>query len=191
MGVEMKIKKALLLNLSVSLMVLASGCLTFRSQRVDINFSDDFLSGSIQVTYTGLGSTESDLEKQREDFEQLRKAVEENDFLLDAMEDGIYVQSIELNKEGDGLTGSYSGIFRALKMDGQQLLVQGAERMLVVGKEKGCTIRSNGKITEDEENFTLIWPKIEHNIWYELSCDRHEPVHSLVAYFDAWKQTDN
>jgi len=187
----MKSVKRIFTLISLAVLTGITGCLTFQKMRVEIHFEDNYRQGEIKVTYTGIGTSESDKDRQMSDFEDLREAVEENNFYLDALEDGIYVKEIQLKKADDQIVGEYTGIFRNLRIEGKQFQVNENDCTLEIAKEEGYKIRSNGEVTEDADKFTIVWPKSERSIWYEITCSPDQPVYSLLPYFDSWQEGKN
>jgi hypothetical protein len=187
----MKPAKRIFTLISVAILAGITGCLTFQKMRVEIHFKRDYQQGEITVTYTGIGTSESDKDRQMSDFEDLREAVEEDNFYLDALEDGIYVKEIQLKKVDGQIVGNYTGIFRNLRIDGKQLLVNENDCSLEIAKEEGYKIRSNGKVTEEADKFTVVWPKSDSSMWYEITCSPDQPVYSLLPYFDSWQKGKN
>ncbi len=184
----MLLKKLLIYTIVIITSISWIACLTYKTVRVDIVFNQNFDEGQITVTYVDINSSEADPEKQMNDFEDLRGLVEDNVLYLDAIEDGIYVKDINLEKQDNRLIGTYTGIFRNLKIDGKQLIVKNEERSLVVEKEKGDRIKTNAEVLESEEMFLLVWPRAEQKIWYEVTRNYDSPVYPLLTYYDQWQQ---
>ena len=180
-------------KLSITAMLLIAffcwqGCLTYERMRVEIIFAEDFSEGRITITYTNISSGESDHEGQQKDFEELLRIVEGNVLYLDALDQGIYVQEINLRKEEDRLVGSYSGIFRNLKLDDVKMKIRDGERSVVIKKESGERLITNARILETDETYELVWPKSEREIWFEIIPSGDEPVYSLVPFYDEWQR---
>ena len=79
--------------------------------------NENFTMGTVKVTYTNLRDSEADKDKQKKGFLDLVEMLEEDEFLLDNIDDGVYVRNRYLYEENDQLIGSYSGIFKSLKID--------------------------------------------------------------------------
>ena len=184
----MKSLNRIIIVISLAILTGVIGCLTFQKMRVEIQFNDNYRQGDIKVIYTGIETSESDKDRQMSDFEDLREAVEEDNFYLDALEDGIYVKEIQLKKVNHKLVGEYTGIFRNLRIEGKPLQVNENDCSLEIAKEEGYKIKSNGKVTEDKHKFTIVWPKSDGHLWYEITCTPDQPVYSLLPYFDSWQQ---
>jgi len=177
--------------LSVHFLIVSliwTGCLTYERMRVEIFYNEDFSEGQITISFFNINSSEQGQEGQVKDFDELRQMVEGNDLYFDGLKQGIYVQEIKLWKENSKLNGSYSGIFRQLNMEDQEMKIQNNERLIGIKKENGDRINTNARVIENEQTFELIWPKSERRIWYEIIRLIDQPVYSLIPLYDKWQK---
>jgi hypothetical protein len=101
----------------VILIFTVSSCLTYRIAEYTIEFAEDFNGGTITVKYTDIRSAEEEEEKQKEDFEELIRMYRDDKFLLDQVDEGVYVKDRQLYEQNGSLHAIYSGIFQKLKID--------------------------------------------------------------------------
>lgn len=167
---------------------IGTGCLTYERMRIEIFYNEDLSEGQITISFFDVNSSEQGQEGREKDFDELRQMVDGNDLYFDGLKQGIYVQEIKLWKENRKLNGSYSGIFRQLNMDDQDMKIQNNERLIIIKKESGDRINTNARVIEDEQTFELIWPTSERRIWYEIIRSIDQPVYSLVPLYDKWQK---
>ncbi|MEE9118392.1 MAG: hypothetical protein V3U02_07345, partial [Calditrichia bacterium] len=104
--------KTLLFIFLFLIVIFVNSCLTYHMVEYTIEFADKFDSGKITVTYTDIRSSETEEEKQKADFDELIQLYQEDKFLLDQVEEGVYVQERQLYEKDGAIIGSYSGIFQ-------------------------------------------------------------------------------
>jgi len=171
----------------VPLAFLLNGCLTYKSIEYRISFNERFDQGTVTVHYKDISSSEEEVKKRESDFNDLIELLFEEEFLLDNVEEGIYVKDRKLWEENGKLHATFSGIFSELKVDGEALKVQNEERVLFL-KNEGTKIESDGKVFESEKNIVIVWPKDQREISWKLIEDDVESTHSLLDFYNKWKE---
>ena len=76
-----------------------NSCLTYHVVDYTIEYADDFNSGTFSVTYTDIRSSEKAPEKQEKDFDELIELYKSDMFLLDQVDEGIYVKERKVNAD--------------------------------------------------------------------------------------------
>ncbi len=181
------LKYYLLVLSGLLVMLLLPGCIVYSSVTYEIEYNDDFTMGTIKVTYTNLMDSESDKEKQEKDFQELIDMLQGDEFLLDILEDGIYLKDRQLYEQDGKLIGSYSGLFKRLKIDSQEMISKENERVLIIDKNDGDTVSSNGKILETADSYILSWPKDIASLEFTIKSGLGDPTYSLLDYYHNWK----
>lgn len=173
----------------ISLVVIFfSSCLTYRSIEYAIDFTDNFNQGTVTVKLIDLGSSETVEEKQKKDFNELLEIYQDDIFLLDAANEGIYIKERKLYEEGGKLVGSYSGIFQKLEIDDNELKVRDGERYVLVDISPSEDIESNGKVYRSENNALLVWPEDQKYLTFKkINRDDKKVGYSLLDYYKNWK----
>jgi hypothetical protein len=167
--------------------IFFTGCLTYSTVKYEILFNDDFTAGTVRVTFMNIQSTEQDTSKQRKDFESLVEILFEDDFLLDNLEEGIYIKKRDLYVEDGSLNVTYSGIFRSSNLAAKDMHITENERILRFDKNDGDKATSNGKISETEDSFIFSWPKDLKNPEFVINR-KAEQSYSMIAFFEEWKK---
>ncbi len=166
---------------------LLPGCLIYSTVKYEIEYNENFTMGTVKVTYTNLRDSEADKDKQKKTFIDLVEMLEEDDFLLDNIDDGIYVRERYLYEENGQLIGSYSGIFKRLKIDSEELKTKENERILIIDKDEGDIVTANGKVLESEDSFIISWSKDVRKLEFTVKKSLGKPTYSLLDYYREWK----
>ena len=179
-------KKLLSLFILIILFLLQS-CLTYRSIEFRITFNDNFDRGIISMNYNDLQSTDEDLTKQEDDFNGLIELIFDDAFLLDNVDQGIYVKDRKLWEEDGVLKANFIGIFQKLKLDDDEFKIENEERMLILNNE-GDQYECNGKVLQTEKNVILVWPKDQKELyWKQIIAIGEEPTFSLIDFYNKWE----
>ena len=166
---------------------LISGCLTYSSVKYEIVFNEELTGGVVKVTFTDLKTTEEDTAKQRKDFLNLVELLFEDDFLLDNIEEGIYIKERDLFVDNEKLNVTYSGIFRSSKLAEKDMRTTENERILRFDKNEGDVASSNGKVVETKDSFIFSWPKDLKTPEFKINR-KMEKSFSMLDYYKAWKK---
>ena len=170
--------------------LLFQSCLTYRSIEYRIIYNDNFDQGTIIINYNDIQSTEEKSEKQEEDFNDLIELLFGDEFLLDNVDEGIYVQDRKLWKEDGILKANFNGIFKNIKLDDSELKIENEERMLIL-KNDGDIYECNGKVLQTEKNVIMVWPKDQKELYWKQIIDLDEdPTFPLIKYYEEWAQNN-
>jgi len=173
----------------IFLILTVSSCLTYRVAEYTIEFSETFNSGTITVKYSDVRSSEDKEEKRKKDFTELIELFEQDKFLLDQIEDGVYVKDRHLFEKNGQINAEYSGIFDNLKIDGNELKSKNEERILLLSTDDGEVIESNGKIYLSEHNILLVWPNDQKILTFKRTLKNYEErSYSFIDYYQNWKR---
>jgi hypothetical protein len=154
-----------------------------------LHFNDDLNSGSITVRYSNIQSSEKDTAKVREDFKELLKMVTGDNFLLDGIETGIYIQDRKIVEENGQLVAYEKGIFRNLQLEDEQATIQNDERILTFSNKDKEKIECNGKMIKLENNTILVWPKDQRDLYIKVTSAKEDSLSSLLPYYRQWKRS--
>ncbi|MCI0472468.1 MAG: hypothetical protein L0Y76_02680, partial [Ignavibacteria bacterium] len=133
-----------------------------------------------------LTSSDSTIEKQRSDFDGLVELIHSDEFLLDHVDNGIYVKERRLYEENGKINAFIKGIFKELKEEELKLRVDEEEIVLTCQKDDDVRIESDGKILETENNMIVTWPKTTNEIYFKFVPVNSEKKYSMIEYFREW-----
>lgn len=181
--------KALLFISLFLIVIFVNSCLTYHIVEYTIDFADNFDSGKIIVTYTDIRSSETEEEKQKADFDELIQLYQEDKFLLDQVEEGVYVQERKLYEKDGSIIGSYSGIIQKVMIDNSELKVRNDERYILLDISPAERIETNGKIFRSENNALLVWPKDQKHLTIKKTVQDYDKIgFSIIDYYHEWKK---
>ncbi len=176
---------------SIVLIITMSGCLTFRIIHYSIEFSDDFNIGKVTVAYTDIRSSEEDADKRSKEFKELIKLYKDEAFLLDQVEDGIYVKERQLFEKDGSLNAHFSGIFEKLKINENELKVKNNERFILLEISPEEKIETDGKSHRSDQNVLLVWPKDQKKIYFKIIQTVYdETTYPLIDEYRNWKRSN-
>jgi len=168
---------------------LLNGCLTYHVVEYTIDYADDFNSGKFSVTYSDIRSSEAEEEKQEKDFDELLDLYQGDMFLLDQVDEGIYVKERKLYEKDGKIFGSYSGIFQKVRIDDNEMNVRNDERYVLLDISPKEKIETNGKVYRSENNALLVWPNHQKHLTIKKIVQDYDNVgHSILDYYKSWKQ---
>lgn len=181
--------KKYLTFLLLGILFFLHSCLTYRSVEYHITLNENFDKGTISVNYNDILSSEKEITKQENDFKDLIDLLFGDDFLLDNVDEGIYVRDRKLWNDKGVLKANFTGIFKNIKFDDRELKVENGERMLIL-KNDGDTYACNGKLLQTEKNVIMVWPKDQRDLyWKQITKLEDEPTFPLISYYEKWKKT--
>ena len=181
--------KFLLITMIIFSAFVLNGCLTYSAVEYTIEYASDFNSGTFSVTYTDIRSSETEPEKQKSDFDELIELYEGDMFLLDQVDEGIYVKERKLFEKDGMLIGGYSGIFQKFKIDNNPMKVRNDERYILLEISPSEKIETNGKVYRSKNNALLVWPKDKYKLKIKKIVQDYDNIgYSIMEYYNNWKQ---
>ena len=181
-------KKLLMVPLVAAMALLVNGCLTYHVVEYTIDYADDFNSGFFSVVYTDIRSSETEEEEKKKDFNELIELYEGDMFLLDQVDEGVYVKERQLYEKDGKLIGSYSGIFQRIKIDDNEINTRNDERYILLDIGPDMEIETNGKVYRSEHNALLVWPVDKKKLKIKkIVKDYNNVGYSIIDYYKKWK----
>lgn len=197
--------KRLTFALLICMIFIFTSCLGYRGIMYRIFFNENFKSGSIVMTFEDIQSdndirledaTQLDSAKtakinreRASDFKSLLKMCQDDQELIDAMDQGIYLKKRYLYENNGKLFGRWEGIFSELKFDeGDSLKILKDEIYLTMEMESGAErIETDGQLVQEGKRFTITWPKSKRDIYWRLIMKEEDDATSLIDEYRAWR----
>ncbi len=181
-------KKIIFIPIIFAIIIL-NGCLTYHIVEYTIDYADDFNSGHFTVKYSDIRSSEKEVEKQKQDFDELIELYTGDNFLLDQVDEGIYVKDRKLYEKEGKLFGSYSGIFQKLEIDNNEMKTRNDERYILLDIGPDMEIETNGKVYRSEQNALFVWPIDKKKLKIKKTVKNYDNVgFSILKYYKEWNQ---
>ena len=172
--------------LILSLVLTSSSCLTYRTVEFVADFGDNFNNGEITVTYSDIRSSEKEPKKQLEDLNELFKIVQEDQFLLDHVDMGIYIKERHVYEKNGKFMGKFKGIFEKISLDDARLEVKGEERYILIDIDEDDIVETNGNLIKTKGKALLVWSKEQKIISYKITKTYDDPTYSITHLYRDW-----
>ena len=140
---------------SLSFALFFVGCLMCETTEYKITMNEDGKSGMIVTIMRNVQSGETDQTKQQKDFEQAIQSWKGDDYLLQRLHDGMYVQDRNLTIENNVLVWKEKGIFSDLADIFKHELKNDTLRFVIKGDQK--IISTNGVIHPAKDSTVVFW----------------------------------
>jgi hypothetical protein len=136
--------------------IALGGCLTFEraSWRMTVDRQD---LATYEFTFVNIRSDDSTAAGQTRDFEELIAVWRNDDYLVDAIEQGRYVKSRALAVENGMLVGRETGVRRMTPIMDVPDLTRGPDGVVRARVKRDEYVSSNGTFVPDSE--FVRWPK--------------------------------
>ena len=140
----------------LTLVVILAGCLISEIDEYFIRLNDDGKSGIITVIKRNIQSDQTEVAKQREDFDELVRDWRGDSYLLEKTEQGVYVKDRQLWVEKGKLTWKEISVFSDFRRLFHDVIRNDTVR-LVFGKDE-IILDTNGDVVQTRDSTIVMWP---------------------------------
>ncbi len=148
--------KSFLSIVLASLSILFSGCLIYETIDYRLRLNSDGKSGSLWIEYTNIESSAVDTAKQREDFSELIDKWKGDKYLLERLDDGVYIKQRSLTLSRGILLWKESGIFSDVRKMKDGVQYEDTTR-ITISKDQ-TVLSTNGTATVTRDSTVISWP---------------------------------
>jgi len=141
--------------LSLSFALFFVGCLMCETTEYRITMNEDGKSGTLVTLMRNVQSGESDQTKQQKDFDQAIQSWKGDDYLLQRLNEGMYVKDRSLTIENNVLVWKEKAIFSDLGGIFKHEFKNDTLRFVVKGDQK--IISTNGVIQAARDSTVVFW----------------------------------
>lgn len=152
----MKSAQVLRIFLLLVLLVVFSGCLIYETVEYRVRLNSDGKSGTIVITYSNIQSSSDDVKKQDEDFQELLDKWKGDKYLLERMNDGVYIKKRDLKLSNGTLVWREVGIFADVHKMNNGISYDDTTR-ISLAKDEGV-LETNGVVLLSKDSTVVIWP---------------------------------
>jgi hypothetical protein len=151
--------KRLKILFAASAILSLSGCYICETiaTRIQIREKGPKAMALVVIEYQNISSGEADSSEVKEDFDELIQDWQGDEYLINRMDDGVYVKSRELFIHEGKLVGRETGITKQLDEIYEFSLADG-ERILQLEDKDFELVETNGKIRKDQDVTAIAWP---------------------------------
>ena len=141
--------------LSLSLALFVVGCLMCETTEYRITMNKDGKSGMIVTIMRNVQSGESEQAKQQKDFDQAIQSWKGDEYLLQRMDEGLYVKDRELTIEENVLVWKEKAIFSDLADIFKREITNDTLRFVFRGDQK--IVATNGVVQSVKDSTVVFW----------------------------------
>ncbi len=170
------------------LIILASfvGCLMYETVEYRIHLNPNGKSGTLTITYRNIESTADDSAKQAEDFQELMDKWKGDEYLLERMNEGVYVKQRALQLNRGTLVWKEVGIFSDVGKMNEGISYNDTSR-IAMGKDE-TVLSTNGTLLISKDSTVVVWPPHTHDFALTVQNKDFKPASHFAERFRALKK---
>jgi hypothetical protein len=162
------------------------GCLVYETVEYHVTLNPDGKSGTIQIKYTNIESSDEDSAKQREDFEELLAKWNGDKYLLERMNEGVYLKKRDLMLNHGVLEWQETGIFSDVQKMKDGLSYEDSTH-ITMGKDE-TILSTNGVVVLSKDSTVVVWPPHTRDFQIKIQQKNFKPSSHFVIKFKELKK---
>ncbi len=141
---------------SLLTLICLPGCLTYETVDYRIHLNADGKGGTLTITYKNIESTSDDTAEQRKDFQELMDKWKGDEYLLERMNEGVYLKQRELKLSRGILVWKEVGIFSDVEKMKEGISYNDTAR-IAMGRDE-TVLSTNGVLLISKDSTVVMWP---------------------------------
>ncbi len=163
-----------------------SGCLMYESVDYRIHLNPDGKSGTMTIIYKNIESTSAESAKQREDFQELMDKWHGDEYLLERMNEGVYIKQRELKLLRGILVWKEVGIFSDVEKMKEGISFNDTSR-IAMGKDE-TVLSTNGTLLMTNDSTVVVWPPHTRDFSLTVQNKDFKPTSHFAERFKKLKK---
>jgi hypothetical protein len=176
-----KTPNLIVLSILIVTILTFSGCLIYQTVAYTVNLNPDGKSGTIVIEYRNIESSATEPQKQDADFSELLQYWRGDKYLLDRMDDGVYVKKRNLTLEGGILVWREKGIFSNVEKVNEGFSYEDSTRV-TIGKDE-TVLATNGTAIVTKDSTQIVWPPHTRSFNVKLQQRDFSPTSHFAEQF--------
>ena len=168
------------------LVFLFNGCLMFKTVEYHVSLNTDGKSGTIIIKYSNVQSSEAEPSKQNEDFEELLSKWKSDKYLLDRMNDGVYIKKRDLTLTHGILVWQEVGIFSDVQKMKDGISYEETTRISLAKDE--TVLSTNGVVLMSKDSTVVVWPPHTRDFHVKIQQKNFQPTSYFAEKFRQLKK---
>jgi hypothetical protein len=168
------------------LVIVFGGCLIYETVEYHVSLNADGKSGTIHIKYNNVESSESDSSKQEEDFNELLSNWKGDKYLLDRMNDGVYIKERGLTLTHGILVWQESGIFSDVQKMKDGISYEDTTHITLSKDE--TVLSTNGAVTMSKDSTVVVWPPHTRDFQIRVQQQDFKPTSHFANKFKNLKK---
>ncbi len=168
------------------LVIVCSGCLVYETVEYHVSLNPDGKSGTIHIKYTNIESSDDDTVKQNDDFEELLSNWKGDKYLLERMNEGVYLKKRDLTLSHGILVWQETGIFSDVQKMKDGLSYEDSTHITMAKDE--TILSTNGVVVISKDSTVVMWPP--HTVDFKIKIQQKDfkPTSDFVSKFKSLKK---
>lgn len=163
------------------LVAVFGGCLVYETVEYHVSLNPDGKSGTIQIKYANIESSDDDSTKQNDDFEELLTKWKGDKYLLERMNEGVYVQKRDLTLSHGVLVWQETGIFSDVQKMKDGLSYEDST-LITMGKDE-TILSTNGAVVITKDSTVVVWPPHTRDFQIKIQQKNFKPTSHFASKF--------
>jgi hypothetical protein len=166
--------------------IVFNGCLMYETVDYRVHLNQDGKSGSVTITYRNIESTSDDPAKQEEDFRDLMDKWKGDEYLLQRMNEGVYIKQRELQLRKGILVWKEVGIFSDVEKMKDGISFNDSSRIAMSKDE--TVLSTNGTLLINNDSTVVVWPPHTLDFHLEVQNKDFKPTSHFAERFRKLKK---
>jgi hypothetical protein len=181
MGGKMKTITVLEFCCLLILVIILNGCLVYDTVEYRVNVNPDGKSGTIYIKYGNIESSAAEPSKQNEDFEELLSKWKDDKYLLERMNDGVYIKKRELTLAHGVLVWQEFGIFSDVQKMKDGISYDDTTH-ITLGRDE-TVVSTNGTVLIGKDSTVVVWPPHTRELHIKIQQQDFKPTSHFANKF--------
>jgi hypothetical protein len=163
-------------------LVLAfNGCLIYETVEYRVRLDSNGKSGTILIRYNNIQSSSDDGKKQNEDFQELLDKWKGDKYLLERMNDGVYIKERDLKLSNRVLVWREVGIFSDVRKMNDGISYDDTTRISLAKDES--VLATNGVVLLSKDSTVVVWPPHTRDFQIKIKNQDFKPTSHFADKF--------
>lgn len=163
-----------------------NGCLIYETVEYRVSLNPDGKSGTVTVKYSNIESSSDEVSKQNEDFQELLDKWKGDKYLLERMNDGVYIKQRSLKLGNGVLVWQEVGIFSDVQKMKDGISFQDTTR-ISMGKDE-TVVATNGVVLMSKDSTVVVWPPHTRDFQIKIQNKDFNPTSHFADRFRKLKK---
>jgi hypothetical protein len=168
------------------LLFLFNGCLMYETVEYRVKLNSDGKSGTLSINYTNIQSSETEPGKQNEDFEELLSKWKGDKYLLERMNDGVYIKKRDLKLSHGILVWHEDGIFSDVQKMKDGISYEDTTHISLAKDE--TVLSTNGVVLISKDSTVVVWPPHTRDFHVTIQQKNFQPTSHFAEKFRQLKK---
>jgi len=165
----------------LALLLVFNGCLVYETVDYHIRLNADGKSGTIFVKCSNVESSSDEKGKQDEDFQELLSKWKSDEYLLERMNDDVYIKKRNLTLTHGVLVWQESGIFSDVQKMKDGISYEDTTR-ISLGRDESV-LSTNGVVLTSNDSTVVVWPPHTRDFHIKIQEKDFKPTSHFVDKF--------